>query len=538
MVSISRSLRVRLQLWHALILLCVVLSFGSLLYHQVVTTRWDEVDSGLLAAGRVLEGALRNLPRSQLDSLAQDIGAPRGGHPLSPPGPQPNFQPGIRPGPPPEPRPHQAALVPRGNAQLEWDSTNDPSSLDSAWEHGMALPKRMPEQLADPAGPAYYIIWRSDGSIVRQQDVPYSDPVRPAIEQLRRQSRLVHNRGSGPLREVFVRGPNETLICVGRPVGGELHRQGALAIQLLLAGATILGAGLCGGWWLSRSAVEPIERMTLTAAVVDASNLSARIDLTNIDRELEQLGQVLNDMLGRLQQSFETQQRFAADASHELRTPLATILSTIELSLSKPRQPEEYQQQLLKCQRAATRMHELVASLLQLTRSDAGGIAPPTVPVQLDKLVAETIDLLREQADKRAVVIESQLEPVQVFGQPGELAQVVTNLVQNAFTYNQSGGTVSVRLIREPDAAILSVRDTGIGIDAADLPHIFERFYRVDESRGQTSGHGLGLAICQAIVQNHSGSIGVTSQPGQGSEFVVRLPLWETSDGGTEDRTG
>ncbi len=354
MISAPRSLRVRLQLWHALILLCVVLSFGSLLYWQVIVARWDEVDSGLLSAARVLEGAMRDVPRPVLDSLAQDIGAPRGGHPPVPERP--------RPGPP--------ALIPRGGSQLEWESTGN-MSLDQAWEHGLQLPRRLPERLSDRAGPAYYIIWRADGAILKQQDAPYA-PSRPDNDRLLQQIRMTHLSGVGPVREVFVRGPQNSLICVGRPVGGEVHRMWSLAGQLFLAGATILAAGLCGGWWLSRSAVEPIERMTETAEKVNAANLSARIDLTNIDRELEQLGHVLNEMLGRLQNSFETQKRFAADASHELRTPLATILSTIELSLSKPRQPEEYQQQLLKCQRAAKRMNDLVASLLQLTRSDAG----------------------------------------------------------------------------------------------------------------------------------------------------------------------
>lgn len=500
-----RSLRVRLQLWHALILLCVVISFGSLLYRQVAVSRWDEVDSGLLTAARVLEGALRDMPRPVLNSLAQDMGLPRGGRPPARP----------QPGSP-------LGSTQRGAAELDWEAASSRMSLDEAWESSLQLPAHLPQQLGDPdGGPAYYIIWREDGSILKQQDVPYPRPERP--EDVIRQSRLVHFNGTGPLREVRVRGPNNTRICVGRPVGGELRRLWTLAAQMILAGATILGAGLCGGWWLSRSAVEPIERMTLTAENINSTNLSQRIDLANIDRELEQLGQVLNAMLGRLEQSFNNQQRFAADASHELRTPLATILSTIELSLSKPRQPEEYQQQLLKCQRAALRMNELVASLLQLTRSDARALAPAVETVDLAEVVQEAIEGVRDQAASRSIAIEYHTEPLAVVGHTGQLLQVVTNLLQNAIKYNRDGGSISLRASVEDQQAILVVSDTGIGIDPADLPHIFDRFYRVDKSRSQTSGHGLGLAICQAIVETHGGVITATSQPGEGSVFKVRL---------------
>ncbi len=142
MISLPRSLRVRLQLWHALILLCVVLSFGSLLYHQVVVSRWDEVDAGLFAAGRVLEGSMRDVPRPVLDSMAQDIGALRGGAP--PPPRQTTIWP-ARSGA------TGARLAGSARAlQLEWEATI-PTSLDNAWENGIQLPRRLPAQIADPA---------------------------------------------------------------------------------------------------------------------------------------------------------------------------------------------------------------------------------------------------------------------------------------------------------------------------------------------------------------------------------------------------
>lgn len=518
-----RSLRVRLQIWHALILLCVVLGFGFVLYGQIVHSRWDDIDAELLSTGRILEGSLRTVPRPILDSLAQDIGSQR----LPPPPPRrPPNDPLNRRAEPPD-GPPMPGFFPPGRGQLEWDRPpGAPLSLPEDWERRLSLPRSLPEQLARGESiPAYFVIWRRDGSILRQVDVPYENPVRPDLSDLTRNRRHFHLGRAGPLREVFVRGPQDSLICVGRGVGGEEARFRRLAMQLTLAGTLILGGGLCGGWWLSGRAIAPIERMSQTAAAINAANLSERMDLSGVDLELERLGSVLNNMLQRLETAFSAQRRFTADASHELRTPLAVMLSTIELSLSKPRAPEEYREQLLKCQRAALRMRGLVDSLLTLTRVDSPADTSRRQPVVLHGVAQEAIDALIPLAEQQHVELNMHLEPATVLGDETELGQVITNLTANAITYNRPGGRVTVEVKREVDLVRLSVSDTGIGIPAADLPHIFERFYRVDAARSRRQGgSGLGLAICERIVAAHGGMIEVQSQPDAGSTFTVRLP--------------
>ena len=257
-----------------------------------------------------------------------------------------------------------------------------------------------------------------------------------------------------------------------------------------------------------------------------ASNLSERIDESRIKSELGRLAQVLNRMFGRLQASFERQARFTADASHELRTPVSVVLAQSELALAKQRSPEEYQEALGACYRAAKRMESLVDGLLTLARIDAGQLEIRHEPVDLRQVVENSVALLKPLADQKQIELKCNLQVVVVTGDAERLGQVVANLMNNAITYNHEGGQVRLHLAAEEDNATLSVSDTGIGIEDSDLPRVFERFYRVDKARtGNSGGIGLGLAICQEIVLSHGGMIDVASVAGNGTTFTVRLPL-------------
>jgi heavy metal sensor kinase len=318
------------------------------------------------------------------------------------------------------------------------------------------------------------------------------------------------------------------LIGVGRNVAGEQDRQSHLMLQLLASGGAVLLLGLLGGWWLSGRAIAPIARMSSTASQVSATNLSERMDLVGVDRELEELGTVLNQMLDRLDQAFQQQRRFTADASHELRTPLAVILSSTDLALSRPRSADEYRENLEKCRRAATRMRRLVESMLSLARLDARPSPAATCRVDLETVTRESLQVLEPLAAKHEVKLESYLQPAVVLGHDDWLEQVVTNLVGNAITYNRQGGRVLVRLRVDGAEAVLTVEDTGPGIPPEDLPHLFERFYRVDKSRSRgAEGSGLGLAICHNCVTRLGGTVDVHSQVGEGSCFTIRLPVAE-----------
>jgi signal transduction histidine kinase len=247
-----------------------------------------------------------------------------------------------------------------------------------------------------------------------------------------------------------------------------------------------------------------------------------------VDTELAGLAGVLNGAFDRLRAAFDRQRRFTADASHELRTPLAVIRSHADLALTRPRSAEEYQQALGACRTAAGRMTAIVQGLLTLARADAGSADGGSERVPLDRVVEESVALLQPLAEESGVTLDSRTTPLIVPGDRASLAQVVGNLVENAIRYNRPGGDVRVRLEGRDGSAELTVADSGIGIPAVDLPHVFDRFYRVDKARTRAAGGtGLGLAIVKTLVDAHGGTVTLESTPGVGTTVRVRMPLGE-----------
>jgi heavy metal sensor kinase len=293
-------------------------------------------------------------------------------------------------------------------------------------------------------------------------------------------------------------------------------------------GVAVLAIGLIGGWWTSRRIVRPIASIAATASRISADNLSERIDPQRVDNELAELANVLNGTFERLQAAFDQQTQFTADASHELRTPLAVIRSQAELALSRQRSPEEYQEALRTCLRATARMADLVDGLLTLARTDAGLAGTNRVRINLQRTIADAVDLCRSLAQEKEIRIVTELVDAKVVGDSAALSRVVTNLVVNGIQYNRSGGEVHVSLVIDDADALVSVRDTGAGIAKEHQSHLFERFYRADKARSRaTGGNGLGLAIAKAVIEAHDGVIGFSSTVGEGSTFWFRLPLVE-----------
>ena len=238
---------------------------------------------------------------------------------------------------------------------------------------------------------------------------------------------------------------------------------------------------------------------------------------------------MLNNMLDRLEDAFEQQKRFTADASHELRTPLAVICSQTELALARERSTGEYRQALSTCASAAQRMRSLVNGLLTLARADAGMLQLDPAPFDLRICVEECARMVQPLAEERGITIDldltDDLDDIEWTGDVQRIAQVVTNLLSNAIRYNRDSGKVRVSLRQEDGEIVLTVSDTGIGIPHDDLSSIFKRFYRVDKARSrEVGGTGLGLAISQSLVAAHGGIIECQSELGRGSTFTVRLP--------------
>jgi heavy metal sensor kinase len=289
-----------------------------------------------------------------------------------------------------------------------------------------------------------------------------------------------------------------------------------------------LGVGLAalGGAVIAQFALRPVDQMTRTARRITAEDLSQRVERRGTGDELDRLAETMNGMLARLEQAFAQTRRFAADAAHELRTPLAVLRGSIEVALRGDRSPEEYRRVLASSLEEVERLIRLSEDLLLLSRSVAGP-EPARAPVDLEPLLLEVFDVGARLGRAAGVSVRVETAvPASVRGDANALRRALLNLVENAVKYTAAGGKVELALVPDGGWAVLTVADTGIGVEPADAERIFEPFVRLDAARSRdTGGAGLGLAIARSIVIAHGGTLAVESRPGEGSRFTIRLPL-------------
>ena len=311
---------------------------------------------------------------------------------------------------------------------------------------------------------------------------------------------------------------------------------------LTTAGLVVMiGAG-AGGYFLSRRVLLPVDEITATAAQISASGLGARISVDNPHDELGRLAETLNTMLDRLDQSFAELKRFTADAAHELRTPLTLLRNQLEVSLRQPRSVNDYERALRSALDDTHRVCLLTEQLLELARHDGASNPVASDPVPLAALLTDVVAQLDSQSRSKSVAIQLETTNIQwmptdnetdeialtdgiaVAGDCSQLRRLFFNLLDNALKYSPTGGQVQ---ILSEGMVNITIADSGSGIPPEHLPHIFDRFYRVDSSRAATTGGtGLGLAICRSIVDAHNGTIDITSEPEQGTRATVSLPIF------------
>jgi len=314
---------------------------------------------------------------------------------------------------------------------------------------------------------------------------------------------------------------------VGVSLGDTREIQGdMLGILGLLLAMTAIFAPL-SGWFLASRALVPIRATARTAAEISETDLTRRLDLAASEVELERLVQTFNAMLDRIEGAFQRQRQFTADAAHELRTPLSIMQTGLDVTLSQERSATEYRAALTAVQEEVGRLSQLTNTLLMLARADSRVLPLAHDTVNLAALLNAVADQFASFAEDKHITLERQVAPhLLVQGDEDRLIQVALNLLDNAVKYTPPGG--NVRVVAEPNHGWVEVRieDSGPGIPLADQAHIFDRFYRVDHARNRSQGgFGLGLAIARQIVELHHGTIAVTSEPGGGAHFVVRLPL-------------
>jgi len=299
------------------------------------------------------------------------------------------------------------------------------------------------------------------------------------------------------------------------------------ALQVILIGLPlILALAGAGGYLLAGRSLRPLNNMASQARRITDSSLHTRIEIGRAAAEMELLVASFNELLARLDQSFESMRRFVADASHELRTPVAVIRGEADVALSADRSAAEYRASLAIVLDESRRLSLLVEDLLNLARADAGRVRLQTQDFYLNELVTDCCRSAQAMAGVRQLKLECRAgSDLQYRGDEQLLRRLVMNLLDNAIRYTPPGGTVSAALEPNGTAVKLQVADTGIGIAADDTTRVFERFYRAGESRSrEDGGFGLGLAIVKWIAESHHGSVNCDSAVGEGSVFTVTLP--------------
>ena len=330
---------------------------------------------------------------------------------------------------------------------------------------------------------------------------------------------------------IFGESGQTSLLALGGPLDPDGRMQG-LITSLLLGSLLTLLIATGGGFWLADRAMRPVQTITHTARSIGETDLSRRINLARKD-ELGELANTFDGMLARLQAAFERQRQFVADASHELRTPLTIVNLETSRALESRRSPQEYQRALRVIHSENEFMSHLVNDLLTLARMDNEQVTLEKVPLDLSDVVVDAIDRLTPLAARNNVRLEAgDLPETRMLGDYQTLLQMVSNLIENAIKYiDGNDKKVCIETGVTEGHAWVRVSDNGPGIDPEHLPHLFDRFYRVDKARTRDTvdesesptGSGLGLSIIQWIAQAHGGEVHVESTPGNGSSFEVRF---------------
>jgi signal transduction histidine kinase len=486
----GRSFRFRLTLWFVAVLGVILAGFSVFIYFHQVAVQQSEVRNRLMTTSAQLETYYRDL---LLRAIGQGLGVPE------------RFE------------PPQTALPLLGNEDVFGLVGPDGSLLQTIGTFQVADLNQVLQDWeidSESSSPIHYTLTKGSGKAAGPGGA-YLFVVTP----------------------LSIGGQWTGVLILGSPAdpSGQLPRL-ALVLGLIFVGTLVIAFG--GGFWLADRAMRPVQQITRTAQEIGEGDLGRRLRLGR-DDELGELSDTFDHMLDRLQAAFDRQRQFAADASHELRTPLSIIELECNRALDRQRSEGDLKKSLKVIQGENEGMTRLVSQLLTLARMDSGQAVLRKEDIDLADLAADVTDRLTALARENGVtLVAGELGEAHVLGDRGYLSQLLTNLVENAIKYrggDQARAEVETgRVQREGrDLGWLKVSDNGPGIPQEHIPHLFDRFYRIDKARtrsydekeSQISGSGLGLAIAQSIAQAYGGSIEVRSVEGQGTSFQVFLPV-------------
>jgi len=375
----------------------------------------------------------------------------------------------------------------------------------------------------------YYQIVSSDGQIlVRSPSLSLADEALPVLKPSREP---VYRTIIGPggehvrmLTQSFDFSIGSLTFQAADSLDETYELMGSFRKVVLLAFPAVFIICGIGVFLITSWALNSLKTFTVKVGQITEENLSERIEERGVATELKPLAASFNTMLSRLEESFSRQKQFLSDASHELRTPTTIIKSFCDVTLSRERGAGDYKESIKKIGDTVNRMCDIINRILVISRMDNKSIQFKPVKIDLMDLMRDVKKLIEPSAVNKGITIDLEGKGVVVKGDREGLTEVFTNIVENAIKYNRPEGTVSIDVNEYMGNAVVKVEDTGMGIPEDETEKIFDRFYRVDASRGLTVGSGLGLSIVRTIVEAHGGKVEVKSQLGKGSAFIVSLP--------------
>jgi heavy metal sensor kinase len=498
MKNLRRSIRFKLTLYYSLIVSATLLGFGVVAYYFTEQNLLASLDRSLYnevvwlknfiepRANRVKVKRQRIKPKQQAVNETQS--------PIQP----------IR-------RSDEIEIKEADSADVEFDAI-----WNQIYEHTLLTPKKQIIQIKDRNGDILY------KSGLGKEEISFDDVPQDITKLV-----TIWNTKGQPLR-LAVSQDRTMKVYVAYPIS-EINDVLAnlFSIFIFLIPVAIV-VSVAGGWFLASRSFKPVDDIARTARAITAHNLDQRIQPTGIDDELGRLIATFNEMFSRLQLSFAQIQQFSSDASHELRTPLTIMRGELELALrSKKNSSEEYRKVLSSALEETMHMSAIIENLLTLAKADRGFTHLKTEDVWLRPIIQELFEDSEMLAERKQITVRlGTLDDALIIGDAVRLRQLFLNLIDNAIKYTPELGSVVISLVREQRFAKVQVKDTGVGIPAADLPKIYDRFYRVDKARTrELGGSGLGLSISKWIVDIHGGSITVDSEVNVGTTFTVALPL-------------
>ena len=381
----------------------------------------------------------------------------------------------------------------------------------------------------------FQILDVSNGEVLAQSQELQLLGVNPSLDEIRAQAKRPHTTEiqapQGPIRfnsyVVHSGAKRDFLIQVGlsrQPVANALQQFLNTLIWLVPLGVLLAAIS---GWWMARRALSPVGDLMNSAAGIGISNLSVRLPLRGTGDEVDRLADTFNQTFARLEDAVQQMRQFTASISHELRTPLTALRGEAEVALMEARTPEGYRRVLTSQLEEFDKLTQMINRLLTLARAEAGEIHLAADRVNVSELVSSLAAQMEPIVSWKNIQLRVNVDDdIFVGGDHDWLESAVLNLLDNAIKFTPEGGEVDVSVAVKDGSARIDIRDTGIGIPADALPHVFERFFRAEPSRSKEfEGAGLGLALVKWVVENHHGRVDVQSEVGKGSCFAIWLPL-------------